>query len=272
MKEVLFESKVIGTDDTSVKVLDPKLPFARTGRIWPYYGDKEHPVVIYDYTQTRERAGPEKFLKGYSGYLQADAYAGYDAFFKDPARGLVEVGCWAHARRYLHKALESGQARMGPALLLIAQLYKVEERARALSAEERLSLRQLESRPILDKLGNYLGEIQPEVLPKSPAGRAVRYALNNWAALIRYTQDGILEIDNNGTERTIRGIAVGRNNWVFFGSDKGGQTAALLRSFVASCQRTGVDPFAWFKDILSRIADHPITRLAELLPHNWNTA
>jgi transposase len=271
-KNFLFESKVIGTDDTGVKVPDPKLPFARTGRIWPYYGDEEHPVVIYDYTQTRERAGPEKFLEGYRGYLQADAYAGYDAFFKDPARGLVEVGCWAHAQRYLHKALESDQARMGPALLLTAQLYKVEERARGLSAEERLALRQLESRPILDKLGDYLLEIQLEVLPKSPEGRAVRYILKNWTALNRYIEDGHLEIDNNGTERTIRGIAVGRNNWVFFGSDKGGRTAAVLRSFVASCQRAGIDPFAWFKDVLSRIADHPITRLAELLPHNWNPA
>ena len=271
-KEVLFESKVIGTDDTGVKVLDPKLPFARTGRVWPYYGDQEHPVVIYDYTQTRARAGPEKFLEGYRGYLQADAYAGYDAFFKDPARGLVEVGCWAHARRHLHKALESDQARMGPALLLVAQLYKVEDRARGLSAEERLGMRQLESRPILDKLGNYLREIQLEVLPKSPAARAVRYVLNNWTALTRYTEDGHLEIDNNGTERSIRGIAVGRGNWVFFGSDKGGRTAAVLRSFVASCQRARLDPFAWFKDVLSRIPDHPITRLAELLPHNWNPA
>jgi len=117
MKEVLFQSKVIGTDDTSVKVLDVKLPFARTGRIWPYSGDAAHPVILYDYTATRERAGPEEFLKGYRGYLQADAYGGYDAFFKDPARGLIEVGCWAHARRYFHKALESDQPRMGPALL-----------------------------------------------------------------------------------------------------------------------------------------------------------
>ncbi len=121
-KEVLFQSKVIGTDDTSVKVLDEKLPFARTGRIWPYYGDQDHPVILYDYTATRERAGPEEFLKGYRGYLQADAYGGYDAFFKDPARGLIEVGCWAHARRYFHKALELDQPHMGPALLLIAQL------------------------------------------------------------------------------------------------------------------------------------------------------
>jgi transposase len=272
MKEVLFQSKVIGTDDTSVKVLDVKLPFARTGRIWPYYGDKDHPVILYDYTATRERAGPEAFLKGYRGYLQADAYGGYDAFFKDPARGLTEVGCWAHARRYFHKALESDQARMGSALLLIAQLYRVETQARPLTSEARLQLRELKSRPILDKLHGYLLEIQTEVLPKSPEGRAVRYTLKNWTALTRYCEDGDLAIDNNATERAIRSVAVGRNNWVFFGSDEGGKTAAILRSFVASCQRAGVDPFAWLKDVLSRIPAHPITRIAELLPHNWASA
>ena len=271
-KDVLFQSKVIGTDDTGVKVLDAALPFARTGRIWPYYGDREHPVILYDYTATRERAGPEEFLKGYRGYLQADAYGGYDAFFKEPARGLIEVGCWAHARRYFHKALESDQARMGPALLLIAQLYRVEEQARPLAPGDRLGVRQLQSRPILDKLRDYLLEIQAEVLPKSPEGRAVRYTLKNWTALTRYCEDGDLEIDNNATERAIRGIAVGRNNWTFFGSDQGGHTAAVLRSFVASCQRAEVEPFTWFKDVLSRIAAHPITRLAELLPHNWAPA
>jgi transposase len=271
-KQVLFQSKVIGTDDTGVKVLDVKLPFARTGRIWPYYGDRDHPIILYDYTPTRERSGPEKFLDGYRGYLQADAYAGYDAFFKNPASGLVEVGCWAHARRYYHKALDSDQAHMGPALLLIAQLYKVEKKARLLTAEDRVRLRQSESRPILNKLHNYLLEIETEVLPKSPEGRAVRYTLKNWTALNRYCEDGDLEIDNNHTERAIRGVAVGRNNWIFFGSDQGGKTAAVLRSFVASCQRIGIDPFTWFKDVLSRIASHPITKLNELLPHNWASA
>ncbi len=272
LKEVLFQSKVIGTDDTSVKVLDITLPFARTGRIWPYYGDQKHPVILYDYTVTRARAGPEKFLEGYRGYLQADAYGGYDAFFKDPARGLIEVGCWAHARRYYHKALESDPHRMGPALLLIAQLYRVEKQAALLTSADRLQLRQLQSRPILDKLRDYLLEIQAEVLPKSPEGRAVRYTLKNWTALTRYCEDGDLEIDNNAAERAIRGVAVGRHNWMFFGSDHGGNTAAVLRSFVASCQRVSVDPFAWLKDVLSRIAVHPITRLTELLPHNWASA
>ena len=271
-KEVLFQSKVIGTDDTGVKVLDEKLPYARTGRIWPYRGDQEHPVVVFDYTKTRERVGPEKFLEGYHGYLQVDAYAGYDAFFKDPGRGLTEVGWWSHARRYYHKALESDVGRMGPALWFIAELYKVEDRAAAMTAAERLCLRQIESKPILDQLHGYLQKIQTEVLPKSPEGRAVRYTLKNWTALTRYCEDGDLSIDNNATERDIRGVAVGRNNWMFFGSDRGGKTAAILRSFTASCQRAGVEPFAWFKDVLSRIATHPINRIAELLPHNWKPA
>jgi transposase len=272
LKQVLFQSKVIGTDDTSVKVLDRKLPFARTGRIWPYYGDQHHPVIVYDYTATRARAGPEKFLQKYRGYLQADAYGGYDALFKDPARGLTEVGCWAHARRYFHKALDSDPSRMGAALLLIAQLYRVEKRARSWTAEARLELRQRESRPILDKLHEFLLEIEAELLPKSPQGRAVRYTLKNWTALTRYCENGGLEIDNNATERAIRGIAVGRANWTFFGSDEGGQTAAVLRSLIASCQRAGIDPFVWLKDVLSRVASHPITRIRELLPHNWAPA
>ena len=272
MKETLFQSKAIGTDDTSVKVLDIKLPFARTGRIWPYYGDAEHPVIVYDYTATRERAGPEKFLKGYRGYLQADAYSAYDAFFKDEKRGLIEVACWAHARRYFHRALESDSGRMGPALLLIAQLYRVEKDACGMTAKERLRLRKLESLPILGKLRDYLAEIQTEILPKSPEGRAVRYVLKNWTALTRYCEDGDLAIDNNATERAIRGVAVGRNNWVFFGSDEGGRTGAVLRSFVASCQRAGVDPFAWFKDVLARLGNHPAKKLAELLPHKWTPA
>ena len=185
---------------------------------------------------------------------------------------MTEVGCMAHARRYYQKALESDQARMGPALLLIAQLYRVEEQAKVLGSEQRLALRQLQSKPIAEKLHSYLLEIEPEVLPKSPAGRAVRYTLKNWEALTRYLEDGDLEIDNNRTERVIRGVAVGRNNWMFFGSDAGGKTAAVLRSFVASCQRAGVDPYAWYKDVLTRIGSHSITRLAELLPHNWRPA
>jgi transposase len=267
-KKVLFESKVIGTDDTGVKVLDRKLPFARTGRIWPYVGDAHHPVVVYDYTPTRGRDGPARFLEGYQGYLQADAYCVYDAFFK-PARGLIEVGCMMHSRRYFFKALDSDQQRMGKALHLIARLYLIEDRAKGLTGEERLELRQRLSAPVMAKLHKYLLEIREEILPKSPAAKAVRYALNQWDALSRFLEDGDLEIDNGATERANRDIAIGRGNWTFFGSDHGGKTAAVLLSFIAMCKRNAVEPFAWFRDVLSRIATHPVHRLAELLPHNW---
>jgi transposase len=130
LKHFVLASKVVGTDDTPVKVLDRMLPHTRRGRFWPYVGDRGHPAVVYDYTPTRERAGPEQFLKSYRGYLQADAYAAYDSFFIDPARGLVEVGCWAHARRHVHQALDNDPSRMRTLLLMIAELYRVEKLAR----------------------------------------------------------------------------------------------------------------------------------------------
>jgi transposase len=273
-KRFVLGSKVVQTDDTPVKVLDPSLPKTRTGRIWPYVGDAAHPAVVYDYTPTRERDGPEKFLKGYQGYLQADAYSAYDQFFTQPGRGLVEVGCWAHARRYFFDAKETDQARMGAVLAMIARLYGVEKlaRGRGISGEERRILREQGARPVLIELHAYLLRIRAEVLPKSPAGQAAAYSLNHWAALTRYCEDGDLEIDNNAAERSLRGIAVGRNNWTFFGSDNGGKTAAVLRTFVASCERVKIDPWAWFCDVLSRIASHPINQLDDLLPHRWAPA
>src|ERR1700726_3781812 len=142
-------------------------------------------------------------------------------------------------------------------------------RCYGLGAEERLALRKRLSVPVMAKLNRYLLQIQDAVLPKSPAGKAVRYALNQWEALSRFLEDGDLEIDNGATERVNRDVAIGRGNWTFFGSDNGGRTAAILMSFIATCKRCGVEPFAWFRDVLSRIATHPVHRLAELLPHNW---
>jgi transposase len=271
LKDFVLGSKVVGTDDTPVKVLDRKLPQTRKGRIWPYVGDRDHPAVIYDYTPTRERAGPEEFLKDFRGHLQADAYAVYDSFFKDPKRGMVEVGCWAHARRHFHNALENDTARMGGVLAMIAGLYEVEKTGRrnGWRGEELRLLREHEARPKLNQLHEYLLTIREQVLPKSEAGQAVAYTLKNWTALTRYCSDGDLLIDNNGTERSLRSFAVGRNNWMFFGSDNGGRTAAVLRSFVTSCELAGIDPFAWFRDVLGRIAEHPVKRIEELLPHRW---
>lgn len=273
LKDFVLASKVVGTDDTPVKVLDRKLPQTRKGRIWPYVGDRDHPAVIYDYTPTRERAGPEKFLKDFRGHLQADAYAVYDSFFKDPKRGMVEVGCWAHARRHFHNALENDTARMGGVLAMIAGLYEVEQAGRrnGWRGEELRRLREREARPKLNQLHEYLLTIREQVLPKSEVGQAVAYTLKNWEALTRYCSDGDLLIDNNGTERSLRSFAVGRNNWTFFGSDNGGRTAAVLRSFVTSCDLAGIDPFAWFRDVLGRIANHPVKRIEELLPHRWGS-
>ena len=271
LKRLVFRSKVVGTDDTPVKVLDRALPHTRKGRFWPYVGDRDHPAIVYDYTPTRERTGPERFLKPFQGYLQADAYAVYDSFFTDPERGLVEVGCWAHARRHIWNARENEPSRMNAVLAHIAHLYAVEKRARQSSIRgERLQLlREQVSLPVLGQLNVYLLKIREELLPKSDAGVAVAYILKNWTALTRYVEDGDLSIDNNHTERSLRGIAVGRGNWTFLGSDRGGRTMAVLRSFVSSCELVKVDPFAWFRDVLSRIPDHSIQKLDELLPHRW---
>jgi transposase len=271
LKDFVLSSKVVGTDDTPVKVLDRTLPQTRKGRIWPYVGDRDHPAIIYDYTSTRERAGPEEFLKGFRGHLQADAYVVYDSFFTDPARGMVEVGCWAHARRHFHDALEKDPARMGGVLAMIAHLYEVEKMSRrhGLRGEELRLAREQGARPMLNQLHEFLLAIREQVLPKSEAGQAVAYTLKNWTALTRYCSDGDLLIDNNATERSLRSFAVGRNNWTFFGSDNGGKTAAVLRSFISSCELAKADPFAWFRDVLGRIAEHPMSRLDELLPHRW---
>jgi hypothetical protein len=275
LRQFVLSSKVTGTDDTPVRVLDKSLAgTTRKGRFWPYVGDRDHPAVVFDYTPTRERAGPEKFLKDYRGYLQADAYVAYDSFFTDPARGLVEVACWAHTRRHFHHALDTDPARMGAVLAYIAELYRVEKRARqsAIKGDDLRLLREQASAPVLTQLHEYLLKARDEVLPKSEAGQAIAYALKNWVALTRYCEDGDLAIDNNHTERSLRGIAVGRNNWVFVGSDRGGRTMAILRSFVGSCELVKVDPFAWFQDVLSRIGEHSIQQLDELLPHRWASA
>jgi transposase len=270
MASLIRRSKVIGTDDTTVPVLDKGGDKTRTGHLWVYRGDGSFPYTAFDYSPDHGGEWPQKFLAGFGGYLQADAFSGYDALYASGK--VIEVGCMAHARRKFYEAKDSDPVPTHEALALIRRLYEVEDKAKDLDAASRLAMRQGQSVPVLNDLHAWLLKQQTRCLPKSPLGGAIGYALNQWAALCRYASDGDLEIDNNATERAIRGVAIGRNNWTFFGSDNGGNTAAVLRSFVASCQRNKVDPFSWLKDVLSRIADHPITRLAELLPHNWASA
>jgi transposase len=293
VKEVLA-SKVIHTDDTTVKVLDKSLPQTRTGRFWIYLGDDDHPYAVFTHTATRQRDGPMKFLNGWGQdrqvYLQADAYGGYDGIYLGEAGGKVlEVACMAHARRKCYEAQSSDAATSTQALAYIRLLYDVEDQAKALAATEsdpkarrqklvteRLRLRQELSVPRLAQFKAYLESQQAvhggPVLPKSPMGAAITYLLNQWDALCVYTTDGDLEIDNNFAERTLRRIAIGRANWTFLGSDTGGHTAAILFSLIATCDRHGVNVFDYLRDVLTRIAAHPMNQLAELLPDRWQLA
>jgi transposase len=271
MKQQVLGSKALQTDDTPVPVLDPALPRTRTGRIWTYVGDDGHPYTVYDYTPNRSRDGPEAFLQEFRGYLQADAYSGYDHFYEDELRGIVEVACWAHVRRKFFDAQSSDLMRSTVMLAYIRLLYDIEREARdrKLDSPARRALRQAKAKPILEDMRTYLQREQPQVLPKSPEGQAIAYTLSNWQALVRYCEDGELEIDNNGAERSLRGVAVGRKNWMFLGSDKGGRTAAVLTSLIATCKRHHMDPFAYLRDVFQRISAHPIKRLADLLPDKW---
>jgi transposase len=274
MKRRVLASKVVQTDDTPVGVLDPERTRTKTGRIWTYVGDGDHLYTVYDYTPDRSRDGPDTFLEDFSGFLQADAYSGYEGLYRDPRRDITEVACWAHARRKFYDAQSSDLMRSMVMLAYIRLLYDVEREAkdRALDNRGRLKLRQEKSVPLLKDIEAYLKREQTQVLPKSPEGQAIAYALSNWQALVRYCQDGDLEIDNNGAERSLRGIAVGRKAWLFFGSDKGGHTAAVLTSLIITCKRLDIDPFAYLRDVFDRISSHKQTRLDELLPDKWKAA
>ncbi len=263
----VLASKIIWTDDTPVPVLDRTLPKTRQGRFWVYAGDDRHPYSVYDYTASRNRDGPEQFLKGFRGYLQADAFSGYDRLCAGPC--VRAVACWAHARRKFYDARTTAPEPAHEALARIGQLYELERQAKELSPADRCALRQRESIALLNSLGDWLLDQKLPVLPKSPLGQAISYALANWQALCHYPEDGDLTIDNNLSERALRAQAVGRKNWLFVGSDNGGRTAAVLFSMTASCKRHGIDPFRYLADVLQRLPTTPPDRLAELLPDIW---
>ena len=269
MVKAVLQSKAIQTDDTPVDVLDPGREGTRQGRIWIAIGDRDHRYWVYDFAPDRSGDGPARFFKDYKGYLQADAYSGYDALFK--SGDIIEVGCWAHARRKFYEARTTDPQRSHRALAYIRRLYAVEADAkeRKLDDDARRTLRQQLSLPILGELFAWLEGVRAQVLPKSPMGEAIGYALNHKAALLRYTEHGFLEIDNNASERGEKTIALGRKNWLFFGSEGGGETAAILFSLTESCKNLGVDPWAYLRDVLDRVSTHPASRIDELLPDRW---
>jgi len=266
IKQDVLASKVIKTDDTPIRVLDPAIEDKiRTGRLWPYVGDRAHPQVFFEYTPSREEKWPERFFNGYRGYLQGDFYPGYENICADGK--IKQLGCWAHARRRFYDAQTTDQERALVALTYIGKLYDVEREAKDLSAADRQRRRQHQSRPILDDLKAWM-EAQM-VLPESPIAGAMRYVLGGWEALTRYVDDGDLSIDNNECERDIRPVAIGRKNWLFAGSDEGGRRAAILYTLVLSCRKSGVNPFEYLRDVLLRVSRHPASRVAELMPRNW---
>lgn len=267
MKSEILASRVIWTDDTTVPVLDPTQSKTKTGRMWVYIGDLRHRYAVFDYTPDRKGARPREFLGEYSGYLQADAYSGYDQLCDHG--NMTEVACWAHARRKFHEAKDSARVGATHALNLIGQLYGLERKASKLDAAARRQLRQKHAVGKLEAFASWLDQQSVEILPKSPLGKAINYARNQWTALCRYTEDGELSIDNNLSERTIRCVAIGRKNWMFAGSDRGGQTAATLMSLIATCKLLGVDPYRYLRVLLTELPRRQTDHLEEFLPDRW---
>jgi transposase len=265
MKQRVLASKVIHTDDTQVKLIDHTVGGTRSARFWAYLGDDRYAYDVYDFTTTRERAGPQKFLTDFSGYLQADAYGGYDGIYLNSGGSITEVACWAHTRRYWHKARDTDAARAHHVLAIISRLYEVERATRDRSSEFRQSQRAEYAVPLLNDLKAWLDE--QEFLPKSVIGKAATYTRNQWEALNRYIKDGDLSIDNNAAERAMKPVAIGRKNWLFVGSVPAGRRAAVLLSLVASCKRNQVEPWAWLRDVLTRIARGE--SVEQFLPDIW---
>jgi transposase len=273
MKAEVLASRKIHTDDTTVPVLDKGRESTKTGRLWVYVGAGPHEHTVFDYTPDRSRDGPRRFLEGYKGYLQADAYAGYDAVYA--GQEVIEVACWAHARRKFFDAMKSDAARAQIALAHIRQLYAIEKRGRDLSEVERRDLRVVEAKPCLDAFKVWLDNEAKKALPKSPIGEAIHYARAQWVGLSRYLEDGLLEVDNNRAERALRRVAIGRKNWMFAGSDEGGRRAAIVYSLIASCAALKIDPYVYLRDVIERLpscSPEDTAALRLLTPKAWKAA
>ena len=266
-KELVLQSSVLWTDDTPVTVLMGGKGGSRKGRFWPYISE-QHPYSVYDFTESRARDGPAKFLAGFQGYLHADAYAGYDHIFLGSNESIVEVACWAHARRKFFDATQSSPRESHQILEWIGQLYDIEDQVRPLSDEVRQAFRAQEANPVLDRIEQYLDELARCPLRKSPLSKAVWYARNQWQALRRYTEDGRLSIDNNKSERTLRAQAIGRKNWLFLGSPQAGPRAAVLFTILAGAKRHRIEPWTYLREILLRLHGDDV-QLDELLPDRW---
>jgi hypothetical protein len=267
MTERIRQSRAIHTDDTPVPIQSPGEGKCRKGRLWAYIGDSENPYVVYDYTPDRTRAGPASWLRDFRGFLQADAYGGYDGIYHSGK--VIEVACWAHARRKFFEAKETDGRRAAEMLAMVRELYAVEDAAKELDDTARRELRQAQSVPILARIRAWLDAEVQIVLPRSPMGQAIQYALNQWDALCVYATEGFLAIDNNAAERAMKRVAIGRKNWLFAGNDRAGETTALLYTLIASAERHGVDPQRYLTSVFAKLPFTPEEEMDQFLPDVW---
>lgn len=261
----------IHVDDTVVPLLDPARSRTIQARAWVYVAEgPQHPAgALFAFTENRKGEHVQRFLHDYRGYVQADAFGGFDALFTSGER--IEVACWAHARR---KFFEVAQNQKAPSLAhtaldFIGNLYDIERTLKDEPPDKKQRGRQEKAVPILHDFRRWLEGNLVGLLPKSPTAAAMPYALSNYTALTRYAEAGFLDIDNNKVERAIRPLAVGRNNWLFVGSVRGGEAAATVLSLIETCKLHGVEPYHYLADVLKRLPGHPINRVGELLPFHW---
>ena len=266
LKHRVLSQGYLQVDETPIQVLNQaKKGKTHRGYHWVYYSPLEK-TVFFDYNNGRSREGPTRLLKDFKGYLQTDGYNVYDIFGKK--EHITLLNCMAHARRGFEKALDYDKAKAGYAMGMFQKLYAIEQKARDenLTPQKRHELRLDQSLPILNDLGKWIVETYKTELPKSALGKALAYCIPRWDNLIAYLNDGSLEIDNNLAENAIRPIALGRKNYLFAGSERGAERAAMFYSFFGTCKKNNINPFDWLKKVLEVIPDYKVNQLTDLLP------
>lgn len=265
MIDRVLASHVIATDETILPML--ALGKTKQARIWVYRGDDDHPYNVFDFTLSRSRDGPAKFLKDYNQTLLADAYGGYEGICIE--KQMAQAGCWSHARRKFVETQKLAPAIAVEALGLIGRLFAVEQDAKGLPAADRLTLRQKHSLPVIGQLHQRLLAWKEQLLPKHPMAQAAAYALNQWGPLTAFLSDGAVPIHNNLAEQEMKRIAIGRKNYLFVGNERGGHTAAILSSLTSTCRRHEIDPQVYLTQLLTNLASTPMSQLDQWLPDLW---
>ncbi len=270
LKAEVLQTGYLHADETPIKVMDKdKKGETHRGYYWVYQ-NSIHKIVFFDYQESRGREGPVEILQNFKGYLQTDGYVAYDVF--DKRENIVQIHCMAHARRMFNDALDNDMAVADHVMQEMQKLYAIERNCKEqnLSFDEIKTVRQEQTVPILGSLGKWMKEQYIHAIPKSSIGKALGYSIERWEKLSRYTENGMLNIDNNPVENSIRPIAIGRKNYLFAGSHEAAKRSGMLYSLLGTCKMHGIEPYAWLKDALQRIATHPINKINQLLPHRWN--